>query len=81
MFVMGSSPKQSLESVDRIKNFQTPHQLHVSDSRSVQPVSEQFAACFPPELLFLFRSRLCHYSVGGPGGTLVSMNRFSTMCG
>jgi hypothetical protein len=37
---------------------------------------------FSPEwLLLLSRSRLCHYSVGVPGGTLVSMNRFSTLCG
>jgi hypothetical protein len=32
-------------------------------------------------VILLFRSRLCHYSVGVPGCTLVSMNRFSTLCG
>jgi hypothetical protein len=30
---------------------------------------------------FLSCSRLCHYSAGAPGGTFVSMNRFSTLCG
>jgi hypothetical protein len=31
--------------------------------------------------LLLLLPRLCHYSVGVPGGNFVSMNRFSTLCG
>jgi hypothetical protein len=50
--------------------------------RAEQWVGGQIVA-FYKLLLLLSHSRLCHYSVasGVPGGTFVSMNRFSTLCG